>query len=146
MFSTVITIIYIRCILCTTSTERALLTETSSAGITEITPVSTAYSTLTTASTSPQNVASNTNSPQRQSNNIQTTLSPHEFNRWDHRHNMCINNRYYIGNEVNVRRRYNRFYQYVTIASKQYYNNCVPIYDNRNQHTNKRIFYYCKFH
>jgi hypothetical protein len=81
MFSTVITIIYIRCILCTTSRERALLTETSSAGITEITPVSTTYSTLTTASTSPQNVANNTNSPQRQSNNIQTTLSPHEFNR-----------------------------------------------------------------
>ena len=144
MFSIVFTIIYIRCILCTTSTESALLTQTSSAGITEITLASTIYSTLTTASTSPQNVANNTNSPQRPSINIQATLSPHEFNRWDHRHSMCIENRWYIGNEVNVRTRYSRFYQYVTIENKQYYNNCVPIYDHRNQHTNKRLFYYCK--
>jgi len=76
MFSIIITVIYIRCILCTISTESTVLTKTSSSEVTDTTRVSTSYSELGTTSTSTQDATSNANTPQRQINRTQTTLSP----------------------------------------------------------------------
>ena len=76
MFSIIITVIYIRCILCTIVPESTVLTETSSAEVTDTTRVSTSYSASRTTSTSTQDVTSNTNTSQRQLNRTQTSTTP----------------------------------------------------------------------
>lgn len=76
MFSIIITVIYIRCILCTIAPESTVLTETSSAEVTDTTRVSTSYSASRTTSTSTQDVTSNTNTSQRHLNRTQTPLPP----------------------------------------------------------------------
>ena len=76
MFSIIITVIYIRCILCTITSESTVLTEISSAEVTDTTRVSTSYSASRTTSTSTQDVTSNTNTSQRQLNRTQTSTTP----------------------------------------------------------------------
>ena len=75
MFSIIITVIYIRCMLCAT-TESDLQTDISSTGIIDTTLVSIKYSTLETTPTPLPYVTNNANSSQRTTSNIETTEFP----------------------------------------------------------------------